>query len=77
MPFALNLCYFFSNGNSGWYTPCLKSPSQTKLVYSLFKFPSQTKLVYSLFNPLAPSVAMRVLTVNKNQREKIIQALMG
>jgi hypothetical protein len=39
MSFALNLCYFFSKGNSGWYTPCLKSPSQTKLVYSLFNFP--------------------------------------
>jgi hypothetical protein len=41
MPFALNLCCFFSKGNSGWYTPCLKSHSQTKLVYSLFNVPSQ------------------------------------
>jgi hypothetical protein len=30
MPFALNLCYFFSKGNSGWYILCFKSPSQTK-----------------------------------------------
>jgi hypothetical protein len=39
MPFALNLGYLFSKGNSGWYTPCLKSPSETKLVYSLFNVP--------------------------------------
>jgi hypothetical protein len=39
MPFALNLCYFFSKGNSGWYTPRLKSPSWTKLVYSLCNVP--------------------------------------
>jgi hypothetical protein len=32
MLFALDLCYFFGKGNSGWYTPCLTSPSQTKLV---------------------------------------------
>jgi hypothetical protein len=37
MPFTINLYYLFSKGNSSWYTPCLKSPSQTKLVYSLLK----------------------------------------
>jgi hypothetical protein len=39
MPFALNLCYIFSKGKPGWYTPCLKSPCQTKLVYSLLNVP--------------------------------------
>jgi hypothetical protein len=29
MPVALSLCHFFSKGNIGWYTPCLKSPSET------------------------------------------------
>jgi hypothetical protein len=49
MPFALNLCYFFSKGNSGWYTLCLKSPSQNKLVYALFTFHSQTENTHNYF----------------------------
>jgi hypothetical protein len=28
-----------SRENSGWYTPCLKSPCQTTLIYSLFNVP--------------------------------------
>jgi hypothetical protein len=48
MPFVLNLCYFFSKGNAGWYTPCLKSPSQTKLVYSLLNVP-QARQIYISF----------------------------
>jgi hypothetical protein len=38
MPFALNLCYFFSEGNSGWwYTPCITSPSQRGIYSYKFK----------------------------------------
>jgi hypothetical protein len=51
MPLALNLRYWYSKGNSGWYTPCLKSPSQTKLVYSRFNAPHPDIMIIIMFFP--------------------------
>jgi hypothetical protein len=38
----------FIQGSSGWYTPCLRSSSQTKLVYSLFNVPQPDTVKYYL-----------------------------